>query len=353
MTRLDRPLDNPLNWSFPLGRLCGIVIRVHVTFLMCAVILIWMETPKDDWSDTRSAFALLGDALGTYGLLFLIVLLHEFGHCFGARYVGGDAEEILLWPLGGLALTSVPHHWLPRLITTAAGPMVNVVLCAMSSVALVAWTGSLASVPWNPLFPMSPLDESWLPTAGQAWLIRFYGISSFLLLINVIPVYPLDGGRILHALLWKRKGHRAALEMVTGAGMVGAILLFLFGLFTDQGWITLSIAVYAYFTCWQDRRMLRFQGDWTTDSFGFDNEFGNDSESVGPRRPGFFARRRIRRAARRAERRRLEEEQREAAVDAILRKVAEQGRGSLSARELRILELETQKLRSLDSPSDP
>src|SRR5207302_3137679 len=85
------------------------------------------------------------------GLLFVAVLLHEFGHCFGARLVDGDAHEILLWPLGGLAAIDVPHTPRAHFLSTAAGPFVNLVLC------LGAGAG-LAALGVRP--PFSPL---WLP----------------------------------------------------------------------------------------------------------------------------------------------------------------------------------------------
>ena len=108
MIPTQRPLDNPINWSFRAGRLWGIDVRVHVTFVICAIVLLWMELPKPGSGEAVSLRRAVVDAFGTYGMLFAVVLLHEFGHCFGARHVGGDADEILLWPLGGLASVNPP-----------------------------------------------------------------------------------------------------------------------------------------------------------------------------------------------------------------------------------------------------
>ncbi len=346
MTRTDRPLDNPLNWSFAIGRLFGIRIRIHILFLICAVILLWMELlPTQEWADPRTSFTILLDAVGTYGLLFFIVLVHEFGHCFGSRFTGGTADEILLWPLGGLAFVQPPHQPAAHMITAFAGPLVNVAFCAISSVTLVAWTGLLGSVPWNPIHPWSPVNGAWIPTVPQEWLIRFFGLSYFLLLVNLLPIYPFDGGRILHAWLWTTKGYRTSLEIATGTGMVGAIAVGLLGLFTDQSWITLSIAAFGYLTCWQQRRMLREQGLWGVDEFGYESGCGGFEQEPDRKKPGFLARRKARKAAQEAERLRREEEEHQVAVDAILRKVAQYGRASLSPLELRILERETTKLR--------
>ncbi len=80
MFSTDRPLDNPINWSFRAGRLFGIDIRIHIVFVICAVVLVWMEIPKGEGVASRPLGSVLVDALGTYALLFLVVLLHEFGH---------------------------------------------------------------------------------------------------------------------------------------------------------------------------------------------------------------------------------------------------------------------------------
>lgn len=352
MIPTQRPLDNPINWSFRAGRLWGIDVRIHVSFVICAIVLLWMEIPKPGSGETVSLGGAVVHAFGTYAMLFTVVLLHEFGHCFGARHVGGEADEILLWPLGGLASVNPPHHPRAHAITTAAGPMVNVILCAICSGVLAVWTGSLGTVPWNPLHPTSPVDTSINPTTGQMWVMRFYGMSYFILLVNLLPIFPFDGGRLVHAWLWPRKGYRTATEIATGTGMVGAILVGLFGLFTQQSWLFMMIAVFGYVTCWQTRRSLREQPDSELGEWGQDFNLGygpySRSESR-ERRPGYFERRRVRRAAARAaaERRRVEEHQR--AVEAVLRKVSLSGLSSLTSKERRILEDETRRQRDLTS----
>lgn len=350
MVPTQRPLDNPINWSFRAGRVWGIDVRVHVTFVICAIVLLWMELPKPGSGEAVSLGRAVVDAFGTYAMLFAVVLLHEFGHCFGARFVGGEADEILLWPLGGLASVNPPHHPQAHAVTTAAGPMVNVILCAICSAVLAVWTGRLGAVPWNPLHPTSPVDESIIPTTGQMWVMRFYGMSYFILLVNLLPIYPFDGGRLVHAWLWPKKGYRAATEIATGTGMVGAIVVGLFGLFTEQSWLLLMIAVFGYVTCWQTRRSLREQSD---SEFGeWDQEFSGGYTSLQQaerreRRPGFFERRRVRLAAARAEKERRLREEHQRAVEAVLRKVSIAGLSSLTPKERRILEEETRRQRDL------
>lgn len=357
----DRPLDNPLNWSFRAARLLGITIRIHVVFLLCAVILVWMEVRTDDGFDW--SWRNVGTALGTYAILFGIVLLHEFGHCFGARRVGGEADEILIWPLGGLAFVRAPHYPAAHMVTTLAGPAVNVLICAVCSGALVFWIGSLGAVPWNPLHPFEPVGDGIIPGVGQIWLLRIYGLSYFLLLVNLLPIFPFDGGRVLQAWLWSRKGFVPSMEIATAIGMIGAVCVGVFGLFTGSSWLLLMIAVFGYLTCWQTRRMLREQGivalDGYTEEFAGGPYSGDIGEGFGfgsypapqrERRPSWWQRRKQRRAALKARRERERLIAHEQAVEEILKKVSLHGIGSLTPHERTVLQRETERKRTLGPP---
>src|SRR6266542_2401733 len=133
-------MQDPFAWSVPFGRLFGVTIRIHVLFPLVAVALILRAAceqgvPPGGWIDATVLMA----------LLFLSVLLHEYGHCFGARAVNGDAHEVLLWPLGGLAAVDVPHTPRANLITAAAGPAVNLFLGGASLLLLL---GVFNVKPW-------------------------------------------------------------------------------------------------------------------------------------------------------------------------------------------------------------
>src|SRR5947208_2220924 len=109
-------MRDPMTWSFPLGRMFGINIRVHVMLPLVMLALILRATGKDNVP--------LIDAATLMALMFVSILLHEFGHCFAARAVDGDANDILLWPLGGLAYCDLPHTPKAHLICTLGGPAV-------------------------------------------------------------------------------------------------------------------------------------------------------------------------------------------------------------------------------------
>ena len=355
MSFSNRSLDNPINWSFRVGRLFDIDIRVHITFVIFAIVMIAMEIPKPENGIKLPLSTVLIYALGTYAILFLIVLLHEFGHCFGARYVGGEADEILLWPLGGLAYANPPHTPRAHMVTTVAGPMVNVIICALCSFILVFWTGRLGAVPWNPIHPMQPVDTTFYPGEAQIWLLRVYGISYLLLLFNLLPIFPFDGGRILQAYLWPKKGYRESMMMATVTGMIGAILVGLFGLFLQESWLLLMIAVFGYLTCWQTRRMIRETGGLMENEFGYDFSRGYGAFETGEhveRKPGFFTRRRRNRAAEKAKREQQRKEKLQQEIERILRKVSQTGLASLTTRERRILEEETLRRRAMTGKSN-
>lgn len=140
-------------------------------------------------------------ALGMF-LLFGIVLLHEFGHCLACRAVHGDANHILLWPLGGLAFCRPPNHRFAFLVTTAGGPLVNVILIP------VLYGLGLAVVTF-PVPPMAIEMVFWM--ASLNWM---------LLIFNLLPIYPMDGGRLLQEILCYIVGYPRSLMI---AGMVGTV----------------------------------------------------------------------------------------------------------------------------------
>jgi Zn-dependent protease len=140
-----------------------------------------------------------------YLALFLIVTLHEFGHALACRQVGGSANKIVLWPLGGVAYVDPPPRPAATLWSIAAGPLVNVVLLGVSY-GLIVWA-------WH---------SGWRLTAPHACrllrAILFMNLG--LLIFNLLPIYPLDGGQILRSLLWFVTGRARSLKAVTIMGFV-------------------------------------------------------------------------------------------------------------------------------------
>ena len=187
----DRMERDFYNWGLPIGSISRIRVRVHWSLLLLA--LFHLHTMSSKWSLPTSVWLPLW--LLTSGVTFLIILLHEFGHCFAARAVGGDAEEVLLWPLGGLATCNAPNLWRSQFIVAAGGPAVNVVIAAIAYPTF-AW-----------LDPLPPSQGGDLYVYYLEWQVLPANL--YLLIFNLIPLYPLDGGRIFHSLLWGYLRRRA------------------------------------------------------------------------------------------------------------------------------------------------
>jgi Zn-dependent protease len=187
-------------------------------------------------------------ALGEYVALFAIVTLHEFGHALACRSVGGRADTIVLWPLGGVAYVNPPPRPGPVLWSIAAGPLVNVFLVPVTVTLLV-------------LGRAQGWDQS-SPDLGR-FLFTLTLINGGLLLFNLLPIYPLDGGQIVQALLWFFLGRWRSLQVVSflGIAVSGVALVALLG--AGQWWLALIAAYAGYHSVMgflRARALLRLQG---------------------------------------------------------------------------------------------
>lgn len=235
---------NFLNMSFQVGRLFGIDIRIHILFLVLMAFRLF-DAGTGVWYE-----------LGFWTMLFGIILLHEFGHCFGARSVGGDASQIILWPLGGLAFAHAPMTPWAQFVTVAAGPAVNLVFCLIAAGILIAGSGSVEIVGINPL-SRAVYFEHWLDAPQwAAYMAMFYRVNLFLLAFNLLPIYPMDGGQLFQVMLWPALGVHRSTEIACQVGLAGSVLLGLWGLQT--GGMLLFIAIFGGFTCYQRLQMLKY-----------------------------------------------------------------------------------------------
>jgi Zn-dependent protease len=169
-----------------------------------------------------------------YLSLFLIVLLHEFGHALACRQVGGEANQIVLWPLGGVAYVNPPARPGATLWSIAAGPLVNVALLP------ILWGVAHASrlAGWG----------ATMPDLNRLLRALFY-IDFGLLVFNILPIYPLDGGQILRALLWFPLGRARSLMVATIFGFVGVAGVIGLAIWTRSAW-TAAIAIFMLMNCW-------------------------------------------------------------------------------------------------------
>lgn len=226
--------------AFRIGQIFGIDVKIHYLFVLLLLYFVLFQ-------GNAAVFLLLE------GVLFGSVLLHELGHCAGARAVGGRATEIVLWPLGGFTLMSYPRSWFNELVATAAGPAVNLLLCL---VALVVWL--FAGGPQQGLTTILTPDEATTPVAHLAGLTLV--VNAVLFLFNVLPAYPMDGGRIFRAVMTPLFGWRSATLVATGTAMLFGAGFALLGLAFDPVLILIAIMIllasHREFTLARDYRPL-------------------------------------------------------------------------------------------------
>jgi Zn-dependent protease len=211
--------------SVRLFRYAGIDVFLHWSWFLVAAYEISTRS--------RSYSSVTWNAL-EYLALFLIVMLHEFGHALACRQVGGVANQIILWPLGGVAYVNPPPRPGATLWSIAAGPLVNVALVPV-------------------LFALGVVSRSaaWATTLPNAYaLLRaVFFINAGLLVFNMLPVYPLDGGQILRSLLWFVMGRARSLMVATIIGLLGIAGFIGLALWVHSVWLAV-LAAFMLLNCW-------------------------------------------------------------------------------------------------------
>jgi stage IV sporulation protein FB len=223
-----------MSWSLNIGKVAGTVVRVHLTFLL---FLAWIFAASYSQGGAATAW----DSLVFMVLLFLCVLLHEFGHIFTARAFGVPTPYVTLLPIGGVAqLERIPEEPGQEFLIAIAGPLVNVVI----TILLVAVGG--ATLQTN---AAAGLDNT------QFSLIdRLAAVNLFLALFNMIPAFPMDGGRVLRALLASRMGYVRATEVAAAIGQFVAFALGFIGLMVNP--ILIFIAIFVYLAASSEAHMV-------------------------------------------------------------------------------------------------
>lgn len=319
--------DNPLTWSLLLGRVFRIAVRIHLFFIIfIAFKLIRAAFPAKDAGMQYG----VGVTAVQLGCLFGIVLLHEFGHSLTCRRVGGESNEILMWPLGGLAFCRPPQRWQAHFLTAAGGPMVNVVICLIVGGILWAKTGVFWGIAAPHLFEAMPHEVAASGLLRTLYFLNFFSL--LLLLFNLLPIFPLDGGRLLQSLLWPKLGYSKSMRFAVRTGYVGALALAVVGLVMDE-YMLLAIAVFGCITCYVTHKQVEF-----TDQFmGYgDNEYGLFDEP-GKEDPQEVARQQ------KEEKQEQDEAEKAKELDRILAKISTDGKGSLTRSEERFLKQVTKQ----------
>jgi Zn-dependent protease len=401
----------PHNWSLPLpGRLLGATVRIHILFPCVALgVVMWVATSRE------FAPGLWVQACAVMAMLFVCVLLHELGHVVAARWLGGDAPEILIWPLGGLAFVDVPHTPRAWFRAALAGPAVNLVLIAAAGGALAA-LGFIP--PWNPLAsPLNPQMHNWrngwnyfsfanphqvvsysyidpetkrtqlakltfdrnddgnyfvtywdltdplernvlprqilklsgrkielkpvLLSRAQLLLAQFFLVNLFLLCVNLLPAFPLDGARLFQAWRWKYGDFRQA---TATAAYVGFLIMLVVGVYAIavNDILPAGLAAIIFVQCRHQLVLLERTAE-EIPPLGYDFSEGFTSlerEEPPPPPPPkltWLQRFRQKRQSARVLRQQQQREAEERRLDELLDKILQQGRQSLTEEELRFL----------------
>lgn len=341
-----------LSWHLYLGRWAGVQVRLHAFFLFFAIgALALCAGQQREGLLAYGASALI--------VLLLSVVLHEMGHCFAVRRLGGEPDQVLLWPLGGLVQSGSTHEPQYEFAVAAAGPLVSGALCVVAMPFLLAAGDGNLLVYLHP-FSLPGIDapQVWNMIAAQVLWINF-----LLVVVNLLPAFPLDGARMLRSILRPSYGYRTSVVKVARVSKLVAVgLVLLAWLVTDPSrpaaWAPLALlAVVIYFSSRDETDRLHYR-EADDEMFGYDFSQGYTSfdrafeASLKTNEPGLQTRpgpvRRWLEQRREARRRRqLEQEQEEdRRLDDILARLNETGVDQLTSDERALLKRASARYRN-------
>lgn len=227
-----------MRWSWKIGEFAGIGVFVHATFTL---LLGWVALAH--WMQSRSLPATL-DGIAFTLALFGCVVLHEFGHALTARRFGIATRDITLLPIGGVArLERMPDEPVQELWVALAGPGVNVAIAA------ILYAGLEASGAWRPMTELS--------VASGPFLQRLLAVNVFLALFNMLPAFPMDGGRVLRALLATRMEYTRATQIAASIGQAMALGFGFLGFFFNP--FLLFIALFVWMGAEQEASLTQMR----------------------------------------------------------------------------------------------
>jgi Zn-dependent protease/predicted transcriptional regulator len=227
-----------MKWSWKIGTFAGVDVYMHATFL----ILIGFVA-LSYWGISQSWIS-VAEGVGFILALFACVVLHEYGHALTARKYGIKTRDITLLPIGGVArLERMPDEPRQELWVALAGPAVNVVIAAV----LFAWLTLTSSI--------QPVTELGVTTGS--FIERLMVVNLFLVGFNMIPAFPMDGGRVLRALLAMRMEYTRATSLAASLGQLLAIVFGFIGLFTNP--FLLFIAFFVWIGAGQEASMVQMK----------------------------------------------------------------------------------------------
>jgi Zn-dependent protease len=340
------PMSNLPNWSLFLVRLRRVHVRFHALFMAVAVFTLFLST-------SRPGEEALGYGALAVAILFASVLLHEGGHCYAAIRLGGSADHVVIGPLGGLSYPEVPREPQAEFITALAGGFMNLAVLLLSLPILLATQIGVTDL-------LSPLQPTGL-IQGEWWAVALkltFWINWLMLLANLLPAYPLDGARVLRALLTPALDYRGAGLVAVRASKLTAlgVCVLAWLLAGEQSahvlptWVPLALfAVFVFASASAESSRLD-EAEWEEDLLSYDFSQGYTSlerTMDPPSKQGGSMRRWLEnRREMRRRKRRWQELEEERQVDDILQRLHERGMDALSAKERALLHRVSQRYRN-------
>jgi len=213
-----------MNWSFNIGKIFGIRFRIHVTFLL--LVLFIFASVANQHGFQRGLLATL-----FIGAVFACVLIHEIGHSLIARRFGKEVKSITLLPIGGVAtMEEMPEKPAQEIVMSLVGPLINLAIAGILYVIVGRWSG--ISVP------------TIQPDLSRSFLAGLIGINIMLAIFNLIPAFPMDGGRVLRGILAMTMDYVRATSLAVAIGQILAMLFIFYGVFFNW-WIAI-IGLFLY-----------------------------------------------------------------------------------------------------------
>ena len=212
-----------------LFQLFGVSVYLHWMWFFVAAVLVHEQSRNSGMNSWQAVAGIV--------MLYAIVLAHEFGHALACKSVGGTANTIVLWPLGGVAFVKPPLRPGAFLWSLVAGPLVNVLLIP------VIW------------LMVSAIGAGW--DDFSHWATKLFIINIGLLVFNMLPIYPLDGGQILQCLLWYVVGYVNSLLIAAFVGLVVGVIGGLAALYTKDTWLVI-MAAFIIWQAWKGLRTARY-----------------------------------------------------------------------------------------------
>lgn len=198
-----------MSWSLKIGRFFGIAVYIHFTFFLLLAVL-----GASDWLRTRNVPSVI-EGLAFFLSIFFCVLLHEYGHALMARRYGVKTKDIILLPIGGVArLERMPSKPSQELWVALAGPAVNVVIAALLFGVMLIFPA---------LEHMTAVDTGNVFPSEGGFVARLAAVNVILVLFNLIPAFPMDGGRVVRAILAMRMDYARATRIAANLGQAMAV----------------------------------------------------------------------------------------------------------------------------------